>query len=31
MRGYRKYLGLPDLGRLRVLLASEPVVCGVGL
>ena len=29
--GVSEILGLPDLGRLRVLLASEPVVCGVGL
>ena len=29
--GVSKILGLPDLRRLRVLLASEPVVCGVGL
>ena len=29
--GMSEILGLPDLGRLRVLLASEPVVCNVGL
>ena len=29
--GVSKILGLPDLGKLRVLLASEPVVCGRGL
>ena len=29
--GVSEILGLPDLGRLRVLLASEPVVCNVGL
>ncbi len=29
--GVSEILGLPDLRRLRVLLASEPVVCGVGL
>ena len=29
--GISDILGLPDLGKLRVLLASEPVVCGRGL
>ena len=29
--GVSEILGLPDLRGLRVLLASEPVVCGVGL
>ncbi len=29
--GISEVLGLPDLGRLRVLLASEPVVCNVGM
>ena len=29
--GMSEILGLPDLRGLRVLLASEPVVCGVGL
>ena len=29
--GISEILGLPDLGKLRVLLASEPVVCGRGL
>ena len=29
--GISEVLGLPDLGRLRVLLASEPVVCNRGL
>ena len=29
--GVSAILGLPDLGRLRVLLASEPVVCNRGL
>ena len=29
--GVSEILGLPDLRRLRMLLASEPVVCGVGL
>ena len=29
--GISEILGLPDLRGLRVLLASEPVVCGVGL
>ena len=29
--GLSEILGLPDLGKLRVLLASEPVVCNRGL
>ena len=29
--GISEVLGLPDLATLRMLLASEPVVCGVGL
>ena len=29
--GVSEILGLPDLRGLRVLLASEPVVCGRGL